>query len=100
MAQSIPPGWALTGNALTRTVQRADFVDALAYVVRIGSLAESIDHHPDIDLRYRTVHLILSSHSSGNTVTERDYALAQKINDLSEDEIRLIRDELHDRFRR
>ena len=100
MAPSIPSGWTQAGNALTRTVQRADFVDALAYVQQIGKAAEAANHHPDIDIRYRTVHLSLSSHDAGNIATERDFALAQKINDLNEDEIRLIRDELRSRFGR
>ena len=100
MAQSVPTGWTQNGDALTRTVQRADFVDALAFVLQTGKLAETADHHPDIDIRYKTVHLNLSTHSAGHKVTEKDFALAQKINELNEDEIRLTRDELQARFRR
>jgi len=98
MPQTTPPGWTQANNALTRTITRADFVEALALVVEIGKLAEAADHHPDIDIRWRTVHLTLSSHEAGNTVTEKDFALAQKINDLSEETIRLSKDELSRRF--
>jgi 4a-hydroxytetrahydrobiopterin dehydratase len=98
MPQTAPPGWIQANNALTRTITRADFVEALALVVEIGKLAEAADHHPDIDIRYRTVHLGLSSHSAGNTVTDKDFALAQRINDLSEETIRLSKDELSRRF--
>jgi 4a-hydroxytetrahydrobiopterin dehydratase len=100
MATNVPTGWTQASNALTHTIKRADFVDVLALVLQIGKLAEVADHHPDIDIRYRTVHLSLSSHSAGHTVTERDFALAQKINELTEDEIRLTRDELRSRFGR
>jgi 4a-hydroxytetrahydrobiopterin dehydratase len=99
MPQAIPAGWTQTENALTRTIQRADFVEALALVLEIGKLAEAANHHPDIDIRYRTVHLSLSTHDAGNTVTAKDYSLAQKINDLSEEAIRLTKDELRRRFK-
>lgn len=99
MPHDVPPGWTQAGNALTRTIARANFVEALALVLEIGKLAEAANHHPDIDIRYRTVHLSLSTHSAGNTVTDKDSSLAQKINDLSEDAIRLTTDDLRRRFK-
>jgi len=99
MPQAIPAGWTQAENALTRTIARADFVEALALVLEIGKLAEAANHHPDIDIRYRTVHLSLSTHDAGNTVTAKDFALAQRINDLSEEAIRLTMDELRRRFK-
>jgi 4a-hydroxytetrahydrobiopterin dehydratase len=98
MPQAVPPGWTQADNALTRVIRRADFVDALALVLEIGRLAEAANHHPDIDIRYRTVHLSLSTHDANHTVTAKDFTLAQKINDLSEEAIRLTRDELRHRF--
>jgi len=98
MAQIVPLGWTQEGNALTRTIARADFVEALALVVEIGRLAEAANHHPDIDIRYRTVRLSLSTHDAGHTVTEKDFALAEEINDLSEERARLTTEELRLRF--
>jgi len=98
MPPSVPSGWIQADNALTRTVQRADFIEALALVLEIGKLAEAANHHPDIDIRYRTVRLSLSTHSAGSTVTEKDFDLAQKINDLNEEAIRLTKVDLHRRF--
>jgi 4a-hydroxytetrahydrobiopterin dehydratase len=98
MAQSVPSGWTQASNALTRTIQRADFVEALALTLQVGKLAERANHHPDIDIHYRTVHLSLSTHSAGNTVTDKDFALAREINDLSEGEIRHTKDDLRNRF--
>ena len=101
MAQSVPSGWTQANNALTRTIERADFVEALALAIEIGRLAEHANHHPDIKIHhYRQVGVSLSSHDAGNTVTDRDFALAQKINDLNEDDIRLTRDVLRDRYSR
>jgi 4a-hydroxytetrahydrobiopterin dehydratase len=99
MAQAVPAEWTLAKDALTRTIERADFVEALALVLEIGKLAEAADHHPDIDIRYRTVHLSLSTHSAGHKVTDKDFALAQNINDLNEESIRLTKDDLTRRFK-
>jgi 4a-hydroxytetrahydrobiopterin dehydratase len=98
MPQDIPTGWSQADNALTRTIQRADFVEALALVVEIGKLAEAVNHHPDIDIRYNTVHLKLSSHEAGNTVTSKDFDLAQRINNLGDEAIRLTYIDLRRRF--
>lgn len=100
MPPSVPSGWIQADNALTRTIPRADFVEALALVLEIGKRAEAADHHPDIDIRYRTVKLSLSTHSAGHKVTDKDYALAQEINDLSEDAIRLTKEDISRRFGR
>ena len=98
MPHDAPAGWIEADNALRRTITRADFIEALALVLEIGKLAEAADHHPDIDIRYRTVHLSLCTHSAGNTVTAKDSALTQQINDLSEDVLRLTSDDLRRRF--
>jgi len=98
MPPTAPSGWTQSATALTRTIQRADFIEALALVLEIGKLAEAADHHPDIDIRWRTVQLSLSSHDAGNIVTARDFALAQQINDLSDDTVRLTAQDLQRRF--
>jgi len=99
MPQVVPDGWTQTENSLTRTLPCADFVEALATVLEIGRLAEQANHHPDIAIRgYRQVHISLSSHDAGNTVTAKDFTLAQRINDLNIDAIRLSSDELRRRF--
>lgn len=99
MPQTVPAGWTQTESALTRTIQRADFVEAMAFVLEIAKLAEAANHHPDIDIRYRTVHLSLCTHDAGHAVTTKDFALAEKINELSEDTIRLMRDDLRKQFK-
>jgi 4a-hydroxytetrahydrobiopterin dehydratase len=98
MPQEVPTGWTQADQALIKIIARADFVEALALVLEIGKLAQEADHHPDIDIRYRTVQLSLSTHSAGHTVTEKDFALAQRINDLKEETIRLTTDDLRRRF--
>jgi len=98
MAQAVPSGWIESNDALTRTIQRADFVEALALVLEIAKLAEAANHHPDIDIRYRTIHLSLSTHSAGNKVTAKDFDLAKKINNLDENAIRTTSNDLRKKF--
>ena len=75
------PQWSGDGDGLRRTVELPSFRDAVAAIVAIADVAEEMDHHPDIDLRWRTLHLSLVSHSAGG-VTEFDVALAHRIDAL------------------
>lgn len=73
-------GWEKKNNALVRTERFKDFSEALAFIVHIGLLAEQSDHHPTITNTYNVVSLLLTTHDQGNTITEKDYDLAEKIN--------------------
>ena len=75
------PLWSGDGEGIRRSVELPGFPDAVAAIVRIGFVAEQLDHHPDVDLRWRTLHLTLVSHSAGG-VTELDLALARRIDAL------------------
>ncbi|SEK77274.1 4a-hydroxytetrahydrobiopterin dehydratase [Blastococcus sp. DSM 46786] len=73
--------WSGDGDGLRRTVQLPSFRDAVAAIVAIADIAEEMDHHPDVDLRWRTLHLTLVSHSAGG-VSELDLELARRIDAL------------------
>ncbi len=75
------PSWSGDGGGLRRTVELPSFRDAVDAVVRIADVAEEMDHHPDVDLRWRTLHLALVSHSAGG-VTDLDLQLARRIDAL------------------
>ncbi|MGY1828716.1 4a-hydroxytetrahydrobiopterin dehydratase [Blastococcus sp. SYSU DS0541] len=75
------PRWSGDADGLRRTVELPGFRDAVAAIVAIADVAEEMDHHPDIDLRYRTLHLHLVSHSAGG-VSELDLELARRIDAL------------------
>ncbi|MGY1813768.1 4a-hydroxytetrahydrobiopterin dehydratase [Blastococcus sp. SYSU D00820] len=83
LAAALPglPLWSGDGGGLRRTVELPSFADAVAAIVRIGFVAEQMDHHPDVDLRWRTLHLTLVSHSAGG-VSELDLELARRIDAL------------------
>jgi 4a-hydroxytetrahydrobiopterin dehydratase len=71
-------GWKRSETALTKTFEFESFRNAIVFVNRVASLADELDHHPDIDIRYRTVGLSLTTHSAGG-LTEKDLKLAEKV---------------------
>ena len=72
-----PEGWTEVNDALERTFELENFVDALAFVNRVGELAEAENHHPDIAIHYNRVTLRWWTHTAGG-VTDRDRELAEK----------------------
>jgi 4a-hydroxytetrahydrobiopterin dehydratase len=76
------PGWSGGTDGITRTVETGSFPAAIALVNAVAEAAEAADHHPDIDIRWRTVTFSLTTHSAGG-VTSKDTAMAAKINQLT-----------------
>ncbi len=74
--------WERHGDEIVKTRRGQDFADALAYVNAVAALAEEMDHHPDIDIRWNTVTLRLTTHSAGG-LTQLDLDLARRIDALS-----------------
>ncbi len=72
--------WHLVEGTLSRTVVADSFVAAVALVDRVAELAESANHHPDIDIRYKRVTFALVTHDSGG-ITQADLDLAAAIDD-------------------
>ena len=75
------PSWSGDADGLRRTVELPSFRDAVAAIDSIADVAEEMDHHPDIDLRWRTLHLSVVTHSAGG-VTDNDLQLARRIDAL------------------
>ncbi|RVW06131.1 4a-hydroxytetrahydrobiopterin dehydratase [Rhodococcus spongiicola] len=76
------PSWRRDGAALVRTVESSSFPAAITLVDRIAEAAESMNHHPDIDIRWRKVTYTLSTHSAGG-ITKSDLELARRIDELA-----------------
>ena len=72
------PHWQHKGSTLERTVELASFPQAIQVVNRVAEIAESVNHHPDIDIRWRKLTFQLSTHSEGG-ITEKDVSLAEQI---------------------
>jgi 4a-hydroxytetrahydrobiopterin dehydratase len=71
-------GWARRGDALTKTFIFERFADGIAFVGRVAKAADEMDHHPDIDIRYTKVTMMLSTHDAGG-ITSSDLKLAERI---------------------
>ncbi|TDC36070.1 4a-hydroxytetrahydrobiopterin dehydratase [Micromonospora sp. 15K316] len=74
-------GWSGDPTGISRSVELASFPAAIALVDRVAETAEQLDHHPDIDIRWRTVTFRCVTHSAGG-VTRRDFGLARRIDEI------------------
>lgn len=76
--QEALPRWSILADGLHATFRTESFVAGTEFVTRIADLAEAVNHHPDIDLRYGLVHVRTISHDVG-ALTRRDVDLAERI---------------------
>ena len=72
------PGWTRDAESLRASYDAPDFPTAVQLIVEVGEEAEQIQHHPDVDLRWKVTHWRLSTHSAGG-VTQLDIELAHRI---------------------
>lgn len=72
------PGWSRDGKEIAAAYEAPDFPTAILLVDEVAAAAEQMGHHPDIDIRWRTTHWRLSTHSEGG-LTQLDIELAHQI---------------------
>jgi 4a-hydroxytetrahydrobiopterin dehydratase len=77
------PEWELEKKHIERTFEFDDFTDSIDFVNAVAEVSEDEEHHPDIDIRYNKVRLLLSTHSKGG-LTDLDFSLAERIDTLAE----------------
>lgn len=70
--------WEVHEKALVRSIENPGFLDGIRLVATVAQLAEAMNHHPDIDIRWTTVTFRLSTHSAGG-LTDDDLELARRI---------------------
>jgi 4a-hydroxytetrahydrobiopterin dehydratase len=75
---SVRRGWKRRANKLTKDFEFDSFRDSIVFVNRIATLADTLNHHPDIDVRYSTVTVTVTTHDAGG-ITEKDLDLAEQI---------------------
>jgi 4a-hydroxytetrahydrobiopterin dehydratase len=73
--------WSLSSDKLYRKFVFGDFVEAFGFMSQVALLAERMDHHPEWSNVYNRVEIYLTTHDAGG-ITERDFALAQRISHL------------------
>lgn len=74
--------WTEENNKLYRKFEFKNFSEAFAFMTRVALAAEKMDHHPLWTNVYNQVEVWLSTHDAGDVVTDKDRALAKKIDAL------------------
>ena len=74
--------WTESDNKLNREFKFKDFNEAISFINRIAVVSEESNHHPEIYNVYNKVIISLCTHDQGSVLTDKDYDLAKKIDDL------------------
>lgn len=74
--------WKEENNTLYKKFNFKDFQEAFAFMTRVAFLAEKMNHHPKWTNVYNEIEIWLNTHDAGNTVTEKDRKLAEKIDNI------------------
>ncbi len=75
--------WIEKDNKLEKEFVFENFIAAFSFMTGVAMIAEKMDHHPDWRNIYNKVIIRLSTHDAGDIVTEKDYTLAKKIDNIS-----------------
>lgn len=76
------PAWTRRTRSIRRNCEFKDFPAALRFVNAVARVAEKAYHHPDIDIRWNQVTLVLTTHDAGG-LTAKDFNLAQRFDRLA-----------------
>ncbi len=71
------PNWSKRAKTIHRIFEFEGFLESIAFVNRIAKRAQKLNHHPDIDIRFNKVTLLLTTHDAGG-LTENDFVLARQ----------------------
>ena len=76
--------WLEQDNSLIGNFEFKNFVEAFAFMTQVAFAAEQLNHHPEWSNVYNRVNIKLTTHDAGNTLTEKDRTLSEKITDIYE----------------
>ena len=76
------PGWERSGDAISKTFERGDFVGSVRFVESIVGPAEAMNHHPDLEISWDKVTVSIATHSEGG-ITAADFELAARVDALA-----------------
>jgi 4a-hydroxytetrahydrobiopterin dehydratase len=74
--------WIESNDKLKRKFEFKDFNEALSFINKLAPICESMNHHPEINWVYNKIEITLSTHDAGDKITELDYQLANKIDNI------------------
>ena len=76
------PGWQHRGESIVKSFDRGDFVGSIKFIDSLVEPAEEMNHHPDLAVSWSQVEVAISTHAEGG-ITENDFELAKKVEELS-----------------
>ncbi|MDL5048482.1 4a-hydroxytetrahydrobiopterin dehydratase [Oscillatoria amoena NRMC-F 0135] len=68
--------WREENNRLVKTYEFPSFANAMAWMIKASFAIEKLNHHPEWTNVYNKVHVVLTTHDAGNTITDKDRELA------------------------
>jgi len=74
-------GWERSGDAIVKQFDNGDFKGSVDFVSRLTPDAEDMNHHPDLEISWKTVTVTITTHSQGG-LTDNDFELARRIETL------------------
>jgi len=74
-------GWEFDDDKIEKKCKFENFATALAFVSKVGEIAESLDHHPDVKFGWGYAEIETTTHDRGG-VTDFDIVLARRIDQL------------------
>lgn len=74
-------GWERSGDAIVKQFDNGDFKGSVEFVNRLTPEAEEMNHHPDVEISWKTVTVTITTHSEGG-LTDNDFELARRIESL------------------
>lgn len=74
-------GWRVKDGGIEKSVEAVSYQIALETLYKVGQLAETLNHHPDMTLSYKILTIRFWTHSVGG-VTQQDIETAKLVNTL------------------
>lgn len=74
--------WEETGGSLVREFRFSTYMDGALFAQSVAQKADEAGHHPEITIGYKKVRVVSTTHDAGNTVTEKDRALARSVDEV------------------
>ena len=74
-------GWRNSNQILERTFKFKDFNESIEFVNKVSKIAETQNHHPDIEIKYNKVKISITDHEKGG-VSDKCHKLVKDIDKL------------------
>jgi 4a-hydroxytetrahydrobiopterin dehydratase len=76
-------GWSVEDGRIARAYRLGTHFAATAMVVHISQIQEELNHHSELTLGYHTLSLAVRTHDAGGALTEKDFALARRVEEIA-----------------